>query len=484
VRTRALRQTARIVGGLSVIAVLTVIFHRLLPVNAATTAVVYLLAVLLIAAEWGLAEAVVASFGAMLCFNFFFLPPVGTLTIADPENWVAIVAFLLTSIIASQLSAKARRRAEEAQSRRQEVERLYELSRALLLAENGQPLAAEIARLVIRIFECDSVAFFDRQLGQVFRAGDSNTTASDDELRDSARQGSVFHDPSGRTTTMPVRLGGQPAGSISVPDGAISEAALRAIVSLSAIALEREKAQAGVAAAEAQRRNEELKSTLLDAVAHEFKTPLTSIKAAATAMLSAAPSPQDRELLTIIDEETVRLDEMVSEAIQMSRIEAGKVQLNRRPVDLCEMVETVVKASASFLEDRSIEVRVPSGLPAAYADRELVMLVLRQLLNNAAKYSSPGMPIVVEAAARDGSLVISVTDAGPGIPEAEQALIFEKFYRARGVRGRVPGTGMGLPIARQIVHAHKGRLWAESYPEMGTRFSFSLPPVPTEQKTA
>lgn len=476
-----MRQGARLIAGVTIVAGLTALLRAAAPVNATTTALVYLLAVLVIAAKWGLSEAVLASAAAVVCLNFFFLPPVGTLTIADPENWVALVAFLVSAIIASQLSAKARQRADEALARTQEMERLYELSRALLLAEAGQPLAAEIARLVIRIFDCGCVAFYDRDVNQVFRAGEASTIVSDERLRDSALQGTVAED--GAVVIMPVSLGGQPGGSISLPAGTVSEAALRAIVSLSAIALEREKAQAAIAAGEAQRRSEELKSTLLDAVAHEFKTPLTSIKAAATALLPSA-EVGDRELLTIIDEETARLDELVSETIQMARIEAGKVRLNRRPLSLRDTIEDAVRAAANFLEERRVEVRIPEDLPDAWADRDLILLVLRQLLNNAAKYSRADAPIAVDATPDGGWLVVSVSDSGPGIPAPEQALIFEKFYRARAARGRTPGTGMGLPIARQIVEAHKGKLWVESYPEKGTRFSFSLPAAPAEPPTA
>lgn len=476
-----MRQGVRLIAGVTIVAALTAVLRAAAPVNATTTALVYLLAVLVIAAKWGLSEAVLASAAAVVCLNFFFLPPVGTLTIADPENWVALIAFLVSAIIASQLSAKARQRADEALARTQEMERLYELSRALLLAEAGQPLAAEIARLVIRIFGCGWVAFYDRDVNQVFRAGEASTVVSDERLRDSALQGTVAED--GAVVTMPVSLGGQPGGSISLPAGTVSEAALRAIVSLSAIALEREKAQAAIAAGEAQRRSEELKSTLLDAVAHEFKTPLTSIKAAATALLPNA-EVGDRELLTIIDEETARLDELVSETIQMARIEAGKVRLNRRPLSLRDTIEDAVRAAANFLEERRVEVRIPEDLPDAWADRDLILLVLRQLLNNAAKYSRADAPIAVDATPNGGWLVVSVSDSGPGIPVPEQALIFEKFYRARAARGRTPGTGMGLPIARQIVEAHKGRLWVESYPEKGTRFSFSLPAAPAGPPTA
>ena len=476
VQTRPLMRALRVVAVLAATAGLTFLCFRLFGVNATTAALLFLILILLIATEWGLVEAVSASVAAVLCFNYFFLPPVGTLTIADPQNWVALFAFLATAIIASQLSHRARVRALEATSRGREMERLYELSRALLLTDDRKPLAAELARHIVRIFDCGAVAVYDRELGQVFRAGSEEGNVSDQRLQDSALQSTVFHDNVPGATTLPVTLGGQSAGSISVPDTAFSDPALHAIVNLCAISLEREKAQAGVNRAEAWRKSEELKATLLDALAHEFKTPLTSIKASATALLGRAGEGlgQERELLSVIDEEAGRLDDMVTESIQLARIEAGKLQLQRRPERVADLLESAVKGCAHLLEGRVVECVSGTGLRDVEADRELILLVLRQLLSNAVKYSAPGTPIRVEGSGREGAVVVAVTNQGPAIAEREQSMIFEKFYRTPEVRGRIPGTGMGLTIAREIVQAHKGRIWVESHGG-STRFSFSLP---------
>ena len=461
---------------IAIIASVTFVCFKIFPVNATTVSAIFLLAILAIAARFGLVESVVASVAAMFCFNFYFLPPIGTLTISDPQNWVALFAFLITSIIASQLSAQARQRAEEASARQREMERLYELSRALMLSSQAENACGELTRLISRIFECDPVAFYDRQLHRVFRAGIRESEIPEARLKESALQGTVFRDAETHLITTPVSLGGQSAGSLCVPDGAMSDAALNAVVNLAAIAIERENAQNAANRAEAARRGEELKSTLLDAVAHEFKTPLTSIKAATTAMLSdAKPESQEYELLTIVNEETDRLNEMVSEAIQTAAVDAGKVQLDKQPVSLAPLIESLVKQSANFLEDRSVSVDIPGDLPTANLDRELITLVLRQLLTNAAKYSPLGSPIAIGASVQDGNVLLLIGDRGEGIPEAEQQLIFDKYYRARGVRGRISGTGMGLSIAREIIKAHRGRLWVESQPGEGSRFSVLLP---------
>jgi len=228
--------------------------------------------------------------------------------------------------------------------------------------------------------------------------------------------------------------------------------------------------------ADAARNNVELKSTLLDAVAHEFKTPLTSIKAATTAMLSSnSQTKAHRELLTIIDEETDRLSGMVTEAIQMARIEAGKLRIDRKPVAVETLINDMIEQSKTALDARKVSVHVDPGVPLADADPDLVHLVIRQLLSNAVKYSPPGSPISFHVAKRNGSIVVGISDRGCGIPEADQPYIFDKFYRARDVRVQIPGTGMGLTIARKIVEAHAGTMWVESQPRRGSEFFFTLP---------
>jgi two-component system sensor histidine kinase KdpD len=240
--------------------------------------------------------------------------------------------------------------------------------------------------------------------------------------------------------------------------------------------LEKERAQAAANRSEAARHNEELKSTLLDAVAHEFKTPLTSIKAATTAMLSTdSKDPSQQELLTVINEETDHLSEMVTEAIQMARIEAGKLRIDKKPVVMADLIASLLSQAKPSLEERSVQVEIAPGVPPANADPDLVHLVLRQLLSNALKYSSPDSPLVFRVEAANDEVIVSVIDHGCGIPEYDQSHIFDKFYRARDVRGRVPGTGMGLAIAREIVQAHSGRIWVHSRPRQGSEFAFTLP---------
>jgi two-component system sensor histidine kinase KdpD len=471
----------RILGALGIIGGITFFYFRIFAVNNVTVALSFLLAVLAIATRWGLLEALVASVAGMLCFNFFFIPPIGSLTIADSENWVALSAFVLTALIASSLSASAKKQALESTHRQHEMERLYTLSRNLLLLEVRGPLAQEITNSIAQVFELPGLVFYDRSSDRVHRAGPQDIPVDAGKLRDTALQGTVFHDAATETTAIPISLGGQPIGSLGIQGSKVSDTALHAIANLTAITLERAHAQDAATRAEAARQSEELKSTMLDALAHEFKTPLTPIKAAVTSMLSDGDmNPTRLELLRIVDEETDRLNSMLTEAIQMSRIEAGQLQMRRSPQSLSKIVRAQLEKLGEGLEGRKVTVEVPESLPPVSADPEFIGIVIWQLLTNALRYTPPGSPLTLRASAGGTEVIVSVEDCGPGISEAEQRKVFEKFYRGKDMRERIPGTGMGLTIAREIVRAHHGRIWVESEAGKGARFSFSVPRAPRE----
>ena len=460
-------------GALALIVAVALACGRVLHVNSTTVALAFLLAILAVATWGSLTEAVVASFAAVLAFNYFFLPPVGTFTIADPQNWVALTAFLITAVTASNLSATAKRRAVEASERRAEMERLYNLSRALMMAEPREAAVAKhLARQVAAVFELRAVAVFDRHTGEVDRAGPEDLPLSEARLCDVALQNTELDEKG--VTVLPIRLGGSPIGSIGMFTGSVSDAALHAISNLAAISLERARTLELASRAEVARQSQELKSALLDAVAHEFKTPLTSIKAAASALLSVPADPTTTELLTVISEEADRMTTMVSEAIDMARIEAGELRISQEPHPPAELLAAVVRKVEPGLDGRRIEVSAATELPLCSADPAMFGTVLLQLIDNAFKYSPPGSPVRVGAEAGPEGIVFSVSDRGPGIPVEERERVFEKFYRCPRDRQRLPGTGMGLTIAREIVQAHGGRIWVETTAD-GSRFCFSLP---------
>jgi two-component system sensor histidine kinase KdpD len=468
----------RIAVVLGIVAAVTVICFRIVPVNATTAGFAYLIAVLFVAARWGLTESISGAVAAGLCYNFFFLPPIGTFAIADPQNWVALLVFLSTSITASHLSTQAKRRAVEATERQREMEKLYALSRSILLIEpTQQQVPKQLAMQVAQSLGATAIALYDRQTGETYRSGPEDFPDSTAELEQAAVQGTFFRDEKTKTVITSIRLGAQPIGGLGLKGVELSDSALQGLANLVAIGLERARAQEAASRAEAARQSDELKSTLLDALAHELKTPLTAIKAASTALLSssALKEVQQRELISIVDEETDRLSILVTEAIQLARIEAGRVQLRRENHSVCELINSVVEKVQPAAAGRQIEVRIPADVPPLWVDRELMEVALRQLIDNAFKYSPPDSAVAVTVSSSDGRVVISVADHGPGIPEAEQTLIFEKFYRAEASRHQIPGAGLGLVIAREIIHVHGGEIWVESKLGEGSVFHVSVP---------
>lgn len=453
----------------------TFLLRYAVPANAATAGFAYLVIVLFAATHWGLAEAIAGSVVAVMCFNFFFLPPLGTLTIADPDNWVAFVALLVTSISASRLSARVRRQATEAGERKREIERLYALSRAILLIDPLVPVGPQMVAQMSQTLDASSVVLFDLATGEIFRAGAGDFPAGDAQLRAAASDNASLT-RNGDLLLSPVRLGARSAGSLGISGVALSESGAQSVTNLAAIGLERARTQESAARAEASRQSDELKSTLLDAIAHEFKTPLTTIKASTTALLADRPLPPERQrgYVELVDEEADRLGGLVTEAIQMARFEAGQVKLRPEATAVVELLENALMKMNQALRGRRIDIDVPSSLPPVIADSEMMELALRQLLDNAAKYSSPDSPIAISAAAGDGRVAIRIRDFGKGIPEPERARIFEKFYRSGQVRGQVPGAGLGLTIARAVVEAHNGKIRVESAAGEGAVFCIEL----------
>jgi two-component system sensor histidine kinase KdpD len=472
----------RVVASVSAVAAITALYVRTASANPTTVALTYVVAILLIATQWGIAEATIASLAATLSFNYFFLPPVGRLTIADPQNWVALTAFLATAIVASQLSGRARQRNIDALSRQRDLERLYALSRALLLGERTESIPSLIAQRIASTFELSAVALYDHQTDTISRAGSSEIPNADGVLRDVARQATSFQNPSGLLVTA-IRLGGAPIGSLAIvvsqerhgTHGELTDTVFQSIANLAAIGLERARGQEAAARAEAARQSGELRATVLDALAHEFKTPLTSMKAAAGDLLSThSGNPRDRELVLIIDEDLDRLQALVTDAVQMLRIDAGDFKVHRDRQTLAGIVRTMLSKMEPRLDGHAIMNRVPDDL-VVDADRDLLGLALRQLIDNAVKYSPATSTIELAASNGSGQVVeISVKNSGPAIPEREQARIFERFYRGTQAR-HVAGTGMGLAIVQQIARAHGGALTVASGPDTGTTFTVSLP---------
>ena len=470
----------RIIGiaaSLAVVAGISFFYRHILHVNQTTVALSFLLAILAVSAVWGMAVSVAMSLLAVVAFNYFFLPPVGTLTIADPQNWVALFAFLVTSIVGSQLSSRIRTEADEAHQRRREVERLYQFSRKLLGEGNVIQLMNAIPDYVVESFEAGAAALFLPQKDKFYRSGfgaahldeeKMKQTFSLDEFSCDTQQGHYF---------IPIRLGVRPIGSLGISGSQLSRQSLDAISTLVAIAIERARAVEQLGQTEAERQGERLKSALLDSITHDFRTPLTSMKAAVSSLLSSLPSDatQTHELLSIINEECDRLNRLVEEAGEMAKLEAGEVSLDLAPVPAEEIIRAALGHCSASLDGHPVDLRIATDLPPVRADRERAKEALVQLIDNANLYSAKDQAITITAELTGDTITISVADRGPGIDEFEQTMIFDKFYRGKDQRYLVRGTGMGLPIAKALIVAQHGAISVTSQLGHGSVFAFTLP---------
>src|SRR5262249_14795473 len=395
-----------------------------------------------------------------------------------PQNWIALVTFLVTAVVASQLSERARRSAKAAENRRREFERLYTLSQQLWLSENAFELLNLIPKNIVESFGVSGVAIFiEGKQDAYFFDGASRRLFPLDQLKSISDRGEPVLDREHRICYVPLHMGFRSVGSLAVSDCDLSRESLEAIGSLVAISIERANTVDKLTKSEAARESDRLRSVLLDSITHEFRTPLTSIKASAETLLSdiALEESQRKELLQVINEESDRLNRLVGEAGEVAQLDAHQLQFTFETHHIREAVERAIKNSQGALRQHTVQVLVPPNLRGVRMDIDRITEVLTHLLDNAGKYSPPNTPICVTAESKGSELIVSVADHGPGIDQVEQEMIFEKFYRGRDQRMIIQGTGMGLPIAKAIVELHGGKIGLTSQLGRGSVFYFSLP---------
>jgi two-component system, OmpR family, sensor histidine kinase KdpD len=477
VRLRILIRILQFPAAFGIVLGIALLYHKVLPVNATTVALTFLLAILAVSTVWGMAVAVAMSVAAMLAFNYFFLPPTGTFRVADPENWVALLAFLVVAVISSHLSTRARQKAADASARQRDVEKLYAFSQGLLESRNVMELVNRIPGQIVRAFEVGATALFLADKQKVYRSGPVVPQLDTESLKAILARDEPVIDVANSVCFLPVRMGLHPVGSLGISGTVLSRQTLEAIATLIAVAMEHARAVEQVGQTEAAREAEKLRTALLDAVTHALRTPLTSIKASVTNLISNPnlAAGQRQELLTIINEESDRLNRLVGEAGEMARLDAGEVELNVAPHPIEHVITAALERCRPSLGNRVVNMNVAEGLPRARVDVARASEVLVHLIENANQYSPPDQPITITAEASGDFVVTSVADRGSGIDDPERALVFEKFYRGKDQRYSVEGTGMGLPIAKAIVEAHGGTINLTSQRGHGSVFSFTLP---------
>lgn len=487
---------------LAVAAVTLALRHWSGSTNAAIVSTTYLMVVLVVAATSRLGVAVATSIAAMLCLNFFFLPPIGTFTIVDPQNWIALVAFLAVSLVASNLSAVARARAEEAVGRRNELARLFDLSRDVLMMTDSKDALSVLARSIVRRFDLEFLAVATPQAGewQIHRAGRLTIELDGRQLSSTlaAAQTSLEFDAYSRTYAghrtmtvegrairlVPLRVGTKPIGVLAAAGRPVEAGTLDTLAGVVAIAIERAQLLDERKAAELTRQSEQLKTTLLASLGHDLRTPLTAIRIAASNIRSAGLSPEDTvDQGDLILSEVERLTRLFQNLLEMARIDAGAVAAQSRWTHPSEIVAAAQDQVEQALQGHAIEVSINPDVPVSL-DPRLTATALAHLMENAAQYSPPGSRIHVAARLDHDELVVHVRDEGRGIADSDLPHLFERFYRGTAATARPPGTGMGLWIVRGLLAVEEGRVWAENLQGGGAQFTIAVPVAVKDTESA
>jgi two-component system sensor histidine kinase KdpD len=463
---------------------------RWLPdVSPTTVSLAFLLVVLATATVGRLWTAIVMSIAAMLTLNFFFLPPVGTFTIADPQNWIALFAFLVVAVIASNLSAAAQARTSEAIASRNEVTRLFDLTRDVLLTTETAGAIDALARHIARRFELGKIAIcLPIEHGWRIHQGGSEDIRIETVTLNMAlarARGIVEYDARQRAygghmqvsgeqalVLVPLRHGTKAVGLLAT-SSTMDIGSLDALAGVVAIAIERAQFLAERDAAELIKQKADLAATLLASLSHDLRTPLTAIQAAVENLRGELSPDQRIEQARAASAELHRLTRLFQDILDMARIDAAAIRVDKQWVTAADVVDAASAHVRHALEGHALRVEADEDREVE-VDPRLASVALSHVLENAAQYSPADCEIIVEARVEGDGLHVSVTDRGPGLDPGELDHLFERFYRGQAARQRTFGTGMGLSITRGLLAAAGGRIWAENV-DGGARFSMVIP---------
>ena len=455
---------------------------------------VLLLGVMIVATRWGRGPSVLAAILSVAAFDFLFVPPHYTFAVADTQYVVTLVVMTLAAFLIGTLTVRIKEQAEIARQRERRTSALYSLSRELASTRNLDTMISAVRRHVEEIFECPMEVLLEGEGGrlEIRAAGAEPFVTSPKELA-VAQWVHEHSETAGRGTStlagaqalhLPLLGSLGPVGVLAVrldsaqgPLGTDQRHLLEAFANQSALALER-----ALVAREAHRQRlaaegERLRNAILAAVSHDLRTPLAAICGAASSLATSQDKldpAASRELVLTIHEEAERMNRLANNLLDMGRLQSHGVVLHREWQPLEEVFGSALDQLDRHLEGREVVPRVPEDLPLVPIDAVLIERVLVNLLENALHYTPPGSPIELTASAAGGEVTVAVLDRGPGLSPGEERQIFEKFFRGESAKSS-RGIGLGLAVARAIVEAHGGRIWAENRPGGGAAFRFSLP---------
>ena len=455
---------------------------------------VYLLGTVLAAARLGRGPATLASVLSVAAFDFFFVPPYLTFAVSDTQYFVTFAVMLLVAVVISTLTARIRDQAQASRHRERRTALLYAMTRDLVSRQGLDDLLQAAARHIAEVFGRPVALLLPGPEGHlVRRAGELALGAEDGselavarwvhEHGQMAGSGSATL-PGARALYLPLRAGRGTVGVLGIEPPAGEALAtpeqlhlLETFAAQTALAIERVALVEDAQQARVQSETERLRNSLLSAVSHDLRTPLATITGSASALVeqeSQLDASARRELAQAIQEEADRLNRLVHNLLEMTRLESGGIRVRKDWHPLEEVVGSALARVEKHLGQRRVDIDLPSDLPLVPLDPLLVEQVLINLLDNAVKYTPEASPIEISASVEDRAVRVTVADRGPGFAPGEEARIFEKFYRGQEAGTRA-GAGLGLAIARGIVEAHGGRIRAEPRPGGGALFRFTLP---------
>lgn len=436
----------------------------------------YLLIVVPIALLYGFWQALIVSFSAVIVHSVFTARKPQVNPAADPANTVALLAFIVVALVVSRLSARVTDNAKEAESWGGQMHDLYEFTRRTLQMNLHQEPGPQLVELVHEIFALEAVAVFDADLHNVYQAG--LWSVDPQELAQNVYYFETSDDDAetgmGRRV---VRLGTVPVGSLVVR-GETSPLTNNAIASLIALTFDRYRAFANESRIETERRTEQLRATVLDSLAHAYKTPLTAIRAASTGLgemghLSAGQA----ELVGLIDEQTGLLSELTTRLLTTARLDAGEVTIQATQVSVGSLIEEVVASLRERLASMKVSIDLKDEEMVLCCDRQLMVMLLTQYIDNACKYSIFGTPVSIRVVEANKEVIFSVHSFGPVIPMADRERIFDRYYRSSTYSNRASGTGIGLSVAKRVAQIHGGYVWVTSDEIEGSTFYAAIPAV-------
>ena len=458
------------VAGASLMWVAGAIEYRL-HVNLSTAVSLAFMFVVLSAIRWSFLQATCVAVAAVICLDFFFIPPIFTFSVERSGNWISLATFEVAALLVSRVSSRMRDQSRIADVQRWRSVRLYELSRAILLIDSRRSTSEQLSALICELMNVDHVAFWVEQ--DVQDRANNEEPLSGRELAHRAYLAGDSDDRPTRTSCRLLRVGTTPIGAIVLSGWETDALLADAIASLAAVALERARAVAKENRAEAARAAEQLRTAVLDGLAHGFKTPLTAIQTASSGLLAIGhlTATQD-ELVSIIDEEATMLAHLTTRLLQTAALEAREVRLRRSPRFILLLLEKVLAGVDERTRER-VQVMAQPDLQEIAVDAQLVELALLQLIDNAAKYATVDTPILITIAQAEAETSVTVSNEGPSIRSEDQKRIFERFYRGVSSSSGPTGTGLGLSIVKKTAEAHGGRAWVECA-DGTTHFLFTL----------